>query len=357
MKTLLGYHIQSNSILNSMSPVLLLGRLSGIVPFDFTVVSGITKIVLSLPFLYLNIFRLAAFGCFFITLVLHPNVGKVWKETSQVYYYAELTQIYAGFVTTVLLAIFKFMNSYKIGLNFTLFDEIDKLFEGLGFKLDYALLKMKLCLAVILQTIYFGSCMLTTIQAGRTSVTLERCLTIVVIFTSCVTTCMGQFICSSFIYIVWLISNSLNKEIIKITESIRGYKIDADIKNNKRSFILEIIAKPGDCDLRGKIDIVWKIYAKICDCSINLNKYLSMITFSLISLSYVNTLFNAYYVIYIIASGVQTYRFPYLLLFLRMLRCFVNGLNIFLFSYVCNFCEDEVIFLFFKKSCSTTGGL
>lgn len=347
MRAFAEVHFRSNSILNSMSPVLMLGRITGIVPFDFQVVSGITTSGLSLPYFYFNICRLIGFGCSFIALVLYPNVGKAWKETSQVYYYAEFTQIYAGFVTTMLLVIFKFVNNYKIAINFTRFDEIDKLFEGLGFKIDYTLLKMKLFIAVILQTIYFGSCMLVVIEAGLVSVTLERYLTMGVIFTCSAATCMGQFICSSFIYIIWLNINSLNKQIIKIHESCHGNPKDSNNTTNKRSVELECIAQAGDFDFRRKIDLIWKLYANICNCSINMDEYLSVITFALIASSFLNTLFNAYYVVYIIATGVQEYRFPYVLLFLRMLRCFVNGVNIFLFAYVCNFCEDEVI----KKTC------
>lgn len=357
MRAFLEVYFQSNSILNSVSPILMLGRLTGMVPFEYQVVSGITTSVISLPWFCFNMFRLAGFSYSFLALILHPNVGKVWKETSQVYYYAELTQIYAGFLTTVFLVVFKFVKSYKIATNFTLLDEMDKLFEGLGFKIDYTLLKMKMFIAVIVQMIYFASCILVTIQAGRVSITLERCLTLGVIFTSSVTTCMGQFICSSLIYLVWLRINSLNKEIIKIKVSFRSNQKDADVENNKISVRLECIAKPGDSNFRGKIDIIWKVYAKICNCSHNLNDYLSIITFTLITLSFINTMFNAYYVIYIIATGVQTYRFPYLLLFLRMVRCFVNGLNIFWFAYICNFCEDEVIFSTFKKIYSAIGYL
>lgn len=322
---------KSNSVNDAISPVHFLGGIMGMNPFKLSVTSGKPKTVLSIPFcvfaglmVSFYYYHLLA-SVFFKRIVSIPKYGKTFE-------FGELSQIYVGCLTVTLIHIMTYLKRDFFSVHFEFAEKIRKIFTNLRSQKNYSFLKLKFYIASIIQ---FGVCLFLIGVSYMVTATLpkvERLQSVVIILWPPYTVAMTQFTATSFMYITWLNMHTLNEEINKLLVLPQLISPVTGIPNK---YFIKIRLE--------KLDLISKAYAHICTNSNNLESYFSLVLLAVITLSFINTVFNTFYVIHLIRTVIKFTNFN--IIIYRSTKCIMNAIHMSVLAIGCKICETEVIFI------------
>lgn len=334
--------IKTISIVDLMSPVHSLESIMGMNPFKFTMISGKPETLFSIPFSILTIWLLSVY---YYSVVQVVQIGHL-KRLGKMYMYSELGQIYVGFLTITLINILKYLKRNYFISYFEIAEKLSNSFMGLGNQKNYRSLSIKFFIASILQFVFCISLLLLSYVATRTLPVYDRLPAIITLWWPSCTIAMTQFIASSFFHITWLNLHMLNEEISKLLQMpplIFPVTVNSNNLNGKikQSLLLQR-TKPKN--LLEKLDLIWKAYSQICTNGNNLEKDFCFTLLLAVALSFMNTLFNAFYASRNI-SVIHKFTQLYGILLLRLTKCLMNTIYMLLLATRCNDCEKEVSLL------------
>lgn len=341
--------LKSSSMFDAMFPVLSLGSIMGITPFKLMIKPGQSKMLLSIPYSILNILHLFIFFYCYIYVIVFETISFIYNN-APLFKYTEMSQIYIGFLTMTAIHVLKFFNRDNLANHFEFAETLREIFHNLGTKRIYTHLKLKLYIAVVLQ---FALCAfllgLNIMGAARLRPHERFPVLVVVVWPTCVIA-MAQFITSSFIYCTKTNLLTLNGEICKIQSKPHG--IPAVPTTSIQLYPKTKISLPLQTmkhDVLEKLDLIWKAYVRICEMSNNLNDYFYWMILAILVLSFINTLFNVFYFLCILAYANKRFLHMYEIYCIRLAKCLVNAVNMYFLSVMCNVCETEVSFIIFFK--------
>lgn len=335
------YFFKSSSTFDAMAPVIYLGGLLGMTPFTYKFSSVKPKIIISLPF---SITSLTLLSIYFYYIIVFSNFSDIsyLKYLPPVFKYSENTQIYCGFFAIVTIHIMKYWNRDYLAKHFEITEKLDEMFKDVGCERNNTLLKLKFFIASILEFIFCVSLFGLTYLAARKLPAKDQIPLLFVVFWPTFTISLAQFIISSFIITTWINLQTLNNAIRKsqLGLLIPSVSDASNMLYNKetygRKLKTEIILQ--------KLDFIWKCYDYICKNSSIVNDYFHLIKLAVITESFFNTLFNAFYLICVLYA-IPKSLFPRSVMFQvylqRVIRCLVNAVNLFFIAVVCNICENE----------------
>lgn len=330
------------TMIDTMSPVLSSGGFMGLTPFKLSIVSGKPKTQFSIPYCIINVLLLVFYFYCIINVINLGEISFVLKR-SIVFVCSEMLQIYVGFLAVVFIHVQKYYKQDFLAIHFKIAEQLSENFANLGWKINYRHLKIKLFFASILQLIFCIYLLLISALACQSLPDNEQLPVIIAIFWPSYTIAMTQFMGTSFIYVTWLNLRALNEEISKIPEVPHPISSNITILNiykSENKYLLHLDALKLNSVLE-KLDIIWEVYANISKNTNLLNDYFSLILLAIITSSFINTLFNifySYYAMVYVPKSLHTYQH----IFLRVSKCLINGINMFILAIICNFCEEEV---------------
>lgn len=345
LKRVFEFFFKSNSIFVAMTPVIYLGGILGMTPFKYNFSSEKPKTLSSVPLLIISLFLLSVyFYC--VTIVMNLPGHSFLGSIPRVFVYSELSYMICGFFTIVTIHVLKYWKRDFLANHFDIAEKLVEIFKILGCGRSYTSLKLKLFAATTLEFVFLVSLLVLTYKATQMLPEHERFPMIVVILWPSYTISLAQFMCSSFILITWTNLRTLNKAI----SEMQLYSTIASATGITNMYFINTTAfNSKTAEYVRKLDLIWKSYAYICKNSSNLNDYFSLIILAVINLSFLNTLFNAFFAIFI--YSVIPYLFPpriFLQIFiLRIVRSLSNAVNLLFISVVCNICVKEASFFKF----------
>lgn len=337
--------MQNGSMLNAFSPIVKAGHATGIIPFKYKICSKKSKTVLYIPTFSISVFILSLYiVTVTYTLILDDFRAFIGKGLPKIYLYIELASVYAGCASIGSMIFFRFRHMDNLAISFEYFNDIEELFKSLDCAIDYKRLNLRSMVIVLMQSVLYVSYLsvITYISDGFSS--YARLPWIFVNFTPSYQIAIGRFICASFVHLIWLNLCQLNTAVEKLVHMTIARRTVDDYKRNKNIFNFRRFSnKFNDEEIVQKLDYILKTYAKICDCSIKLNEYYSGITFSIIFLSFLYTLFNTFSVMLcFIGIFAKGYDIPTSQVVLHLVRVAGNIVNLLVLIDMCNICEKEV---------------
>lgn len=342
--------MNNGSTFYAFSPLLFVGHVTGIAPFSFKIAPKKSKTELYIPTLSMAIFNLSLYICTFTYTIISDDIRKFTLEgTPKIYLFVEEVSVYAGCAIVVIMFFFRFRKKDNFAISFEYFNEIEELFKGLDCAIDYKRLRKEFVITVIMQTLMYVFYLTLISNVGEGFSSYERLPSIFVTFTPSYQIAIGRFICASFVDLIWLNLFQLNTAIRNLVHIMTTSPRPADdIKDFKQIFtLIRFSNKLNDQDILQKLDSILKAYAKICDCSIILNTHYSEMKLSVIFLSFLFTLFNAFSaMILLIGNFSKGCHFPSSQIVLHFVRCSGNVVNLFILINICNMCEREVTSFF-----------
>lgn len=84
-----------NSLVDVVSPILILGRLSGISPFDFKIITGKSEAVMIYGYSFLPVFSFIAVMCS-LFIIIGADMKYMEADYPAVYVYNEYIQVLFG---------------------------------------------------------------------------------------------------------------------------------------------------------------------------------------------------------------------------------------------------------------------
>lgn len=328
----------------SFSPVIFLGNITAIAPFEYKIFPKKSKTILHIPTFILAIFNLCFYVLSFTYTVISDDYSNfIGKGIPNIYLYVELASVYAGCVTVSALTFFRFRNVDNLAIVFQYLNEIEKLFKNLDCAIDYKGLRRRFRIVVLSQTLIYVSylSLASFVRGGFSS--YERLPSIYVNFTASYHMATSRFMCASFVMLVRIFFHQLNIAVQKIFEVTNSRQPADDVMNNKHVYSKRFSNKLTDKDMLQKLDLIVKAYGKICDCSLLLDEYFSGINLSVMFLSFLITLFNTFSIM-ILFIGIFTTGLCISAsqVCLHFMRCFGNISNLYILINMCNMCEREV---------------
>lgn len=338
--------LKSNSIFDAMSPVLSFGGILGITPFKIKINSSEPKTILSIPYSIINAVLLVFYYYSTISLLKLGEISFVLKN-SQMFMYSEMFQIYSGSLIVALIHALKYYNRDSLAIYFEIAGQLHDFFPNLGNKRNYRRLKIKLYIASVLQFIFCICALGVTILAVQSLPDNEQLPALIGMFWPSFTTGMAQFTVSSFVYITFFNLRTLNEEF---SELLPGPQLGTAISNiyyTEKKYSLHLQIRKQRIVFE-KLELIWKAYESICKSTCKLDDYYSIIVLAIITLSFINCVFNTFFTFFVINYAHKSI-YVYEIFFLRLVKCLMSGKNIFILAILCNVCEKEASFFKLPK--------
>lgn len=333
------------SLVDVVLPVLVLGRVSGITPFDFHISSGKSKTILIYRYNVLNIISIVAF---FISSIIVTIQDMSWmvEDYPKIFLYSEIIQDVFGGVWFSVLMITRYLKRDKLANYFQFLYDSEKFLEEIGCEINYLALKRNISIAVILQLIE-GFCLIGFIAylnpilngIGETPYFFIKYIPISEIK-------LTQFIFTLLVYLIYKAFNVLNQVIPKI-KLINVIPVKNTILH-LLSDLKQINVKQKEIIILEKLELFCKVYVKLCDCSFMLGEYFSLAIFAILAGSSMGVLFNAFYIMTSVADTMQGVPMNWDNLTISLTESLLNSVNIISVIYVCNRCEQEVSYYYFS---------
>lgn len=339
----LEYFFKSNSILNAMTPVIYLGSVLGMIPFKFNCSSIKIQTLFRVLSLIISFLIVSVYFYCFIFIMNLPQYSYLGK-LPQVFTYSEFSHMISGFFIAVAINILKYCKRDYLENHFEIAEKLEEIFKVLGCERSFTFLKFKFFIASILELVFLISFFALSYMATQELPKNERLPVTVLIVGPLYTISFVQFLSSSFIVITRINLHTLNKVISKVQLDSK-LSSSTDVPNNNILFTKMTYALNLKTINQIKIlDYIWKSYTHICKNFSNLNDFFSLILLAVITLSFLKFLFNTFFAIYVYSTMPSL--FPQsvvlLILFLNIVKCIANASNLFIISFVCNICEEEV---------------
>lgn len=342
-KNVLENVFKSKNILEVLHEVLYFARLSASMPFNFKVEKRKSKTVLSYPFLLWSFMVLAAYftSAVIVTVTRDSHINS--NKRTGLNIFREQLEICSGFASVLFLVVDTFVNKDDLAKTFENFFEVDAMFESIGRKRCYYLLRFRVTvLMVAFYAVHTVSGHLGERLKEEINSSSLLTLAMAVHFpTYMIAMSLALFV--SFVYMISLDLLILNREIEKISFSKQPkmmihYNTTTDAvgesrsrKNNmKNSVALE------------KISLLWQAYTIICHSSLLINHYFSRKIMVIIALSFLSALFNLFFflteLIYLLRQSST--EIPLLIYFAS--KCLVHVMNLVIVISSCDACEELV---------------
>lgn len=332
--------LKSNSLFDAMFPVLSLSSIVGITPFDIVVKTGQSKTLLSIPLMIVNISCMIIYMYCTISIVLLANVGFIYHH-AKIFIYTEVSQIYASLLTMTAIHILKFFNRDNFANHFEIAEKLREIFHNLGRRRIYTNLKLKFYIASTLQIAFCAFLLGLNLTGAANLQPDERFPVIVVMVWPSYTIAIAQIITSSFVHSTKINIQILNEEICKIQSIPRIPTLSITSIQLYPKKRISLSLQTTNHEVIEKLDLIWKAYVNICKMSSNLNDYFCWLILAFLFLSFINTLFNVFYFLCILAYSTKLYAHLNIVYFIRATKCLVNAVNMFFLSVVVNTCETE----------------
>lgn len=260
----------------------------------------------------------------------------------KIYIYSENSQLCTGAITLVCIIIFRYVNRHKLVVYLESISEVNHmLVDELGLERIFAPTKRKILNAVILQQVQCFSCMAFITYMSHIITKTSDIPMFMIKYIPLYNLSLMQFICSSFIYVIWQDLLALNKEITKM------YRKQYLLLNDNQNFAMSNNSKNKKSQSKPstvleKLYIIWRIYAKLYDSSIVLNEYISFTVFTVISGSFICLLFETYKLTQIVCYVLKGTQINKYLPLMTAVEFYLNFINIFMVISACNNCDTCV---------------
>lgn len=321
-----------DSMMDAIKPILILGRLSTIAPFNYNIFPGKSKTSLNLPAMILFIFFIISY---FPSFTWFGDFIPA-KNMPEIYSYNEGFQSKAGCLLFICISIFRFVSCDNLANNFEILQRNEKILYNLGYTRNFKRLKFILFRSCMIQQTSFMAFIIFITYNSFDFNSWDGIPHIAASFIPSYQNAMSQYLCSNFIFLIWSNLKVLNKEILKIFVTIPKGKPDATKVYRFLDF------KSRQSVVEDKLDMIWKVYANLCKCSTLLSDYFSIMIFAIFSVSFLNSLFNAFYMVNIFMAVSSGENIDSYILGMRLARFIGTTLNMFALISVCNYCEIEV---------------
>lgn len=328
------------SLVDVLSPVLALGHVSGITPFEFHISPGKSKTVLSFRYNVFNVISIVIFIISSIIVIKQDDMSWMEESYPKIFLYSEVIQDTFGAVWFSIIMMTRYINREKLAIYLEFLYDLEKALEEMGCEINYLVVKRNISIAVTLQLFQGFGLMGFIIYLNPILKGFRETPYFFIKYFPIYDIKLTQFIFSLFVYLCFKGLDALNKEIPKI-QVIN----DIPIKDTRLHFISDlkqIKVQPKEILMLGKLDLLCKVYAKICDCTFMLDKYFSLSIFAVLAGSSLGVLFNAFYIMSIVADTMQGSNFDWNNITISLAEALLNSINIITVIYVCNRCEQEV---------------
>lgn len=335
--------MQNGSTFYAFSSIHNVGNILGIAPFKLKVAPKKSKTVLNYFSFSLSVFYTIVYIFSLAYIIITDEILKTYGNgVPGKFSYVEVANIYAGGVTVATLIYFRFTRYINLAISFEYFNEIEELFKVLGCAINYQKLKSKLTRTITSQTVGY-LCYLTFIAYYDVDDLPADLPLLYVTSIPSYQIAVGRFICSRYIYIIWLTLCKLNKAIRNILTKQVSRETD-NFKADEHIFYFGGTSKKAtNGEVLQELDLIWKAYAIICDSSFVLDEYYSGAIFSIIFMSFINTLFGTFQLLYMFIAMWKGYGgIQYQNIVVRFVRIIGNSFNLFSIIDICTSCEKEV---------------
>lgn len=336
--------MKNGSSFYAFSALHSVGHILGIAPFKLKVTPKKSTTALNRYSFSLSLFYTILYIFLLAYIIINDDILRiVGKGVPKKFLYVNVANIYVGSVTVVALLYFRFDRYANLGVSFKYFNEIEELLKILGCVINYQKLKSILTWAMASQSVAY-LCYFTFIayySAANLPADLPLfCVKLIPSYQIAV----GQFIFSRYIYLIWLNCYQLNKAIRNNVIRDVSRRTGIDFKADKQIFYFRRLSKKStNGDVLQKLKLVCKAYAKICECSFVLEEYFSGAFFSIIFMSFINSLFGTFELMYIFIAISKGYRnIRYQSIAVRAVRILANSYNLYSIIDICTSCEKEV---------------
>lgn len=330
-------------MMDAMSPILKSGRVTSIIPFSFHIDPGKSKAFINFKYSLFSIIMLIAYiTCLIYVIVTGWSLSIESSNFNQIYVYSEYSQLSIGAITLGCIILFRYAKRHKLAVYLENVLDVNKmLVNELGYERNYVTTKRNILFAVLIQQAQCLSCMAFITYMSPVITQTSDIPIFLIKYIPLYNLSLTQFICSLFIYVIWKDLHALNKEITKMYLK-QDVLLDADqsfaLSNdwtNKKDLSKNLTALE-------KLDLMWKIYAKICDSSFVLNEYISWTTYYILAGSFISILFETYKLMRIVFQIIKGEEIDEDLLSMTVVEFFLNFTNVVIVIKVCNQCEKCV---------------
>lgn len=332
----------SKSIKNALSPVIILASVLTVTPFKFKVQKGQSKTSFSIPYVIWFLLAKAVYFASFIVTVIYNPTNLSPNINMSILGVAEKFQIYTGFFSLVYLMVSAVINKDDLAKMFEIQDDVYKLFKSLERKPLYYQLKFKLFLLTLA---YFS--MYTTFStldvlfksssSGWAFYTMTSTL-----YSPVVQETATLVVFTAFVYVITLNLALLNEEMMKI--SFNQETTLNNLDNTKGSVDMWKMTnlQARDALLLEKLNLLWNIYIKICDCSFVICRYFSGKILAILTMSFLSVLLNFFFLLSSMFKLLNSDLIEGRVFLFAIIQFIFNSMNIIVIIYVCNLCEQRV---------------
>lgn len=318
-------------MMNAIKPILFLGLFSTIAPFNFHLFPGKSKTSLNIPSMFVFTFFILSYIPSFIIFgdfVPAPNMPAIYS-------YNEGVQSRAGLLLFICLSVFRFVSRDNLATNFEILQRNEMIFYNLGYKRNFEGLNLMLLRNCVIYQLLFVAYIIFITYFSFNFDSWDGIPQIVLTFIPAYLIATSQFICSNLFYLIFSNFKILNNEILEIFITIPRGKPDV----TKVYKLLDF--KSRQSLVEDKLDMIWKAYTNLCKCSYLLSDYFSILIFAIFSISILNSLFNAFYMVYICMAVSRGENVDSNIFVMRFVRFTGASINMFALISVCSYCEVE----------------
>lgn len=334
---------KSKNVLEAMSPAVNMCRAFSVMPFNFKVVKGKSKSEISIVHLFLS-------ACMHIAYVLCVIIVIVYNQTNLdkthvlvFHVFAEKLQIYVGVALMMVLTIDTFLNRDNLAKAFQKLIEVDEIFESLGRRRIYFMLKFKIFMAVLCFYLLNSASSIwdayykTGINLFSWSYPL-----IAAIYgpTFNVTNHLSFF--STIIFMISLDLSNLNEEITKLVYIEDPVMMNFISTKDSMNILDHKLVRPRNGVVLEKLLLIWKGYIKLNDCCFLINQYFARKILVIIAHTFIGSLFNMFFVMTSMSRWLSDQLDETDFLIFSATRFIVHSVNMLVIVSICGYCQDMV---------------
>lgn len=290
----------ADSIIDSLAPVMFIGRLTGLSPYDYIINAGSSKSLLN-PFYCLSsiIFITSYTYCVYKVSstgeTIIPDI-----EDSRLLKIGDWCRIQMSFLFVMFLYV---LIAYKKNLYAKILETLESIdlnFKLLGKKFNYRRIKIMFFVAIIVQYLFQVMYMLIHyffVNVGKKTLSLNLRISI---YSPGLVSCFFLFVYQSLIHVSWRFLEELNKNIIRCMENNQRHRISIlSLGENIKIYPKTNLKHFNKIE---SISLFWEIYVKICDVCIDINRSFSLKVLGTFAFSFVSLVFNLYHALCLISQ-------------------------------------------------------